>query len=119
MAAKKTTKKKMRTHLDVGSDPPVLVGGGGSSYIWVNMNQGQTTVPPNGVSPSTPSPHTKSNYACSKIINAPVRLFFNNGETPGKPGEEALEIPVGASRDLWYIRFAMPGEKGSRKKAKK
>ncbi len=116
---KKSAQKSRRTPLDVGSDPPVLVGGGGSSYIWVNLNQGQTMVPPNSVSPTAPSPHTKGNYSCSKISNAPVRLFFNNGVTPGKAGEEELPIPVGSSRDQWYIRFAMPGEKLRRKKAKK
>jgi hypothetical protein len=110
--------KKKRAKLDIGSDPPVLVGGGGSSYIWVNLGQGQTQVNPNSVSPMAPSPHTKGNYSCSKITNGPARLFFNNGVTPGKAGEVELPIPVGTPRDLWYIRFAVPGET-SRKKAKK
>jgi len=116
---KKAAKTTRRNKLDIGSDPPVLVGGGGSSYIWVNMNQGQTTVNPNSVSPTAPSPHTKGNYSCSKITNAPVRLFFNNGVTPGKAGEEELSIPVGTPRDQWYIRFAMPGENLRRRKSKK
>ena len=108
-----------RTKLDIGSDPPVLVGGGGSSYIWVNLGQGPTQVPPNSVSPTAPSPHSRDNYSCSKITNSPVRLFFNNGVTPGKAGEEELEIPVGTPRDQWYLRFAMPGEKARRRKSKK
>lgn len=112
------TKAKAR-NLSVGSDPPILIGGGGSSYIWVKFSENQTPQNPNGVSPNTPSPNTKSQYSLSKISNAPVRLFFNDGVTPGKPGEVELYIPVGTPRDQWYIRFAMPGEPGRRKAGKK
>lgn len=110
--------KRNNGKLDIGSDPPVLVGGGGSSYIWVNLGQGQTQVNPNSVSPGAPSPHTKGNYSCSKITNAPARLFFNNGLTPGAPGEQSLDIPP-AGRGTWYIRFAVPGAPAPKKAKKK
>ena len=113
--------KKRSAKLSIGSDPPVLIGGGGSSFIWVKFNENQTPQNPNGVSPNAPAPNTKSAYSLSKITSAPVRLFFNNGEIPGSPGEEELYIPVGPARDRWYIRFAMPGEKkrGVKKRGKK
>ena len=120
MATKKTSKKRVKTHLDIGSDPPVLVGGGSSSYIWTNLGQAPTQVPPDSVPPGAPSPHTRNSYSCSKITNSPVRLYFNNGVTPGPAGEVPLEIPAGSPRGQWYIRFARPGEKSlRRKKAKK
>jgi hypothetical protein len=116
---KKGAKASRRNKLDIGSDPPVLVGGGGSSFIWVNTNQGQTMINPNSVPATAPTPHTKSDYSLSKIINGPVRLYFNNGVTPGPAGEVPLQIPPGAPRDQWYIRFARPGEALRRKKANK
>ena len=119
MATKKKAAKKKagKGRLDIGSDPPILVGGGGSSYIWVKFSEGQTPVNPNGVSPTAPAPQTRSAYSCSKITNSPVRLFFNNGVTPGPAGEQRLDIPVGTPRDQWYVRFALPGGQ-RRKKAK-
>lgn len=107
---------KRRGSLSIGSDPPVLVGGGGSSLIWVNFNENQTGQNPNGVSANAPSPATKSKYSCSKITNAPVRLYFNDGTTPGAAGEVPLPI---ADTKKWYIRFAVPSPKRRRKKAKK
>ena len=102
--------------LSIGSDPPILVGGGGSSLIWVKFNENQTPQNPNGVSAGAPSPHTKSQYSLSKISNTPVRLYFNDGTTAGPAGEVPLPI---ADPKTWYIRFAVPGPKRSRKKTKK
>src|SRR5689334_19913253 len=109
-----TTKKSSK--LNIGSDPPVLIGGGGSSFIWVDFNEGQTGVNPNGVPANAPSPSTKSKYSCSKISNTPVRLYFNDGTTPGAAGEKPLSI---VNNKTWYIRFAVPGPPRRRKKAKK
>jgi hypothetical protein len=106
---------KKRARLDIGSDPPIIVGGGGSSLIWINFNENQTGVNPNGVSATAPSPTNKNKYSCSKITNVPVRLFFNDGSTPGPAGEQPLVI---ANNKRWYIRFAVPGPT-ARKKAKK
>ena len=119
MATKKKAAKRNGggAKLDIGSDPPILVGGGGSSLIWVDFNQNQTTIPP-GSAGNAPSPTTPSKYALSKILNQPAKLFFNNGTTPGKAGETPLIIPPG-NQGTWYIRFAKPGEGTSRKKARK
>ena len=97
MTTKKASKKKRKSHLDIGSDPPVLVGGGGSSYIWVNLNQGQTQVNPNtGVNPGAPTPHTPGNYNCSRITRTPPKLYFFDGTS-------GISLPI---KDLksWYIR---------------
>ena len=110
-----TTKKRGGAKLDIGSDPPVLVGGGGSSLVWVDFNQNQTQIPP-GSAGGAPSPTTPAKYGLSKILNQPAKLFFNDGKTPGKAGEKQLDI---VDQKLWYIRFAKPGEGASRKKAKK
>ncbi len=105
-----------RTKLAIGSDPPVLVGGGGSSLIWVNFNENQTGQNPNGVSANAPTPNTKSKYQCSKITSMPVRLYFNDGATPGPAGEKPLPI---VNNKTWYIRFDVPGPIKRRKKAAK
>jgi hypothetical protein len=115
---KKAAKKGGGARLDIGSDPPILVGGGGSSLIWVDFTQGQTQIPPNSADPGAPTPTNPAKYSLSKIINQPTKLFFNNGTTPGKAGETALVIPAG-NQKTWYIRFAKPGESRSSKKAKK
>jgi len=116
---KKAAKKKGPGKLDVGSDPPILVGGGGSSYIWVNFGEGQTPAPPHGLPPTAPTPHTPASYSVNKITNSPVRLYFNNGVTPGPAGEQPLDIGPGAARNQWYIRFAVPGPPKRRRKAAK
>ena len=103
--------------MDIGTDPPVLVGGGGSSLIWVNYDQHQTGVNPNGF-PGAPSPSTPSAYALTQIANGPVRLYFNDGTIPGKAGEQPLPIPI-AGRKSWYIRFEVPRTLKRRKKAKR
>ncbi|HXT62053.1 MAG TPA: hypothetical protein VN696_03360 [Pyrinomonadaceae bacterium] len=120
MPTKKKAAKKggNGARLDIGSDPPILIGGGGSSLIWVDFSQGQTQIPPNSANPGAPTPTNPAKYSLSKIMNQPAKLFFNNGTTPGKAGETALVIPA-ANQNTWYIRFAKPGEGASGKKAKK
>ena len=104
------------TKLDIGSDPPILIGGGGSSLVWVNFGQGQTPVKPKGLPANAPTPTNPDDYSLSKITNSPTRLFFNDGTTPGQPGEVPLPI---ANQKTWYIRFAKPGESRGARKAKK
>ena len=121
MATKKKSAKKgggglVKTQLDIGSDPPVLVGGGSSSLIWVNFNQNQMPVSPGSV--SGPSPSTKSAYSVNRVTNGPVRLYFNDGTVPGPAGEVRLDIPV-AGRQTWYIRFAVSGRIPRPKKSKR
>ena len=95
--------------LDIGTDPPVLVGGGGSAYIWVDLTQDQHPVNPQsddpgvGIKPGAPTPHTRGKYACSKVANGPVKLFFFNGVAG--TAEQPLDIPNGG-RNTWYVRLA-------------
>lgn len=117
MATKeKAAKRKGPGNLDVGSDPPILVGGGGSSLIWVNFAEGQTPVKPKGLPANAPTPMTKDDYSLSKIMSQPARLYFNDGTTMGPLGEKPLDI---ANQKTWYIRFAKPGESRGGKKARK
>jgi hypothetical protein len=107
MATKKTTKKRIKTHLDIGSDPPVLVGGGGSSYIWVNLNQAAMPVNPSsnnpstGINPGSPTPRTRANYTASRVTGGPTKVYFCDGVMP----EIELSIPV-LGRKTWYVRVA-------------
>jgi len=109
MATKKKSKgtsKKNGGKLDLG-DPPILVGGGGSSYLWVNLTQGQRPVNPSsnnpstGINPGSPTPKTRGNYSASRVTGSPTQVFFYDGVNP----EVQLDIPV-AGRKTWYIRFA-------------
>lgn len=105
-SAKKKAGKKRFGHLDIGSDPPVMVGGGGSSYIWTNLNQGSTPVNPSsnnpntGINPGAPTPHTRGDYTVQKVTGGPVRVYFFDGVNP----ERLLDIPPGGRR-TWYIRL--------------
>jgi hypothetical protein len=116
MAAKKTKKSKKsgRKAVLLDTDPPILVGGGGSTYLWVNLDQGETPVNPQldhagiGINPGAPKPQTRQNYVCSRVSRTPPKLFFHNGVSvnpDGSPVEVQLDIPV-AGRPYWYIRLA-------------
>ncbi len=105
MAAKKTSRKGRPNLLD--TDPPILVGGGGSTYLWVNLDQEERPVNPEsnnpntGVNPGAPTPMTRGSYTCSRVMRTPPRIFFSDGVNPEMP----LPIPV-AGRTTWYIRFS-------------
>lgn len=102
---KSSTKKGRKTRLVLG-DPPILVGGGGSSYLWVNLTQGQRPVNPSsnnpgtGINPGSPTPKTRGNYSASRVTGSPTQVFFYNGVNP----EVQLDIPI-AGRKTWYVRF--------------
>lgn len=102
---KKITSKKDRGKLELG-DPPILVGGGGSSYLWVNLDQDQRPVNPSlndpyiGINAGAPTPATRANYTCSRVSRTPPRIFFYDGVNAEMP----LAIPQ-AGRRFWYIRF--------------
>ncbi|MDX6559400.1 MAG: hypothetical protein QOF72_2449 [Blastocatellia bacterium] len=105
MATKKTSSKKKPNPL-LQTDPPILVGGGGSSYLWVNVDQDQRQVSPTsndpvtGINPGSPTPRTRASYTCSRVARTPPRIFFSDGVNPEVP----LNVPV-AGRKTWYIRF--------------
>jgi len=108
MATKKKTKgtKKNGGKLDLG-DPPILIGGGGSSYLWVHLAQEQRPVNPSldnpgiGIKPGAPKPNTRENYACSRILKTPSEIVFFDGVNT----LTTLNIPNGG-RNGWYIKFS-------------
>ena len=114
MATKKKSKKVRRKAFVMPTDPPILVGGGGSTYLWVHLDQGETPVNPQldhpgkGINPGAPVPQTRADYACSRVSRTAPKLFFHNGvavNPDGSPVEVPLDIPV-AGRPYWYIRMA-------------
>jgi hypothetical protein len=104
MATKKKSKGTKRNggKLTLG-DPPILVGGGGSAYIWVDLTQDQRPVNPSldnatiGIKPGAPKPDTRANYGCTRVNGAPARGFFFSG----KGNEQKLDITDAKS---WYIK---------------
>jgi hypothetical protein len=100
--SKSTSKKIRKPALDLG-DPPILVGGGGSAYLWVNLTQDQRPVNPSlddpniGIKPGAPRPRTRANYACTRVNGAPARVFFFSGTG----NEQQLNI---TDTKTWYIR---------------
>jgi hypothetical protein len=114
MAARKKSKTKTRKSFMLPSDPPVLIGGGGSTYVWIQLEQDERPVNPQldspgkGINPGAPMPASRGDYSCSRIGRTPPKLFFHNGVSlgpNGEPVEVQLDIPV-AGRPYWYIRFA-------------
>jgi len=107
MATKKKTKgpKKNGGKLDLG-DPPILIGGGGSSYVWVHLAQDQRPVNPSldnpgiGIKPGSPKPHTRANYICSRVKDSYSTITFNDGVNPLPT---ILNIPPGSTG--WSIKF--------------
>lgn len=109
MATKKkagSTRKKRgstkSTNL-VPGDPPIIVGGGGSAYIWVKLGHGQTPVNPSsdnpgiGIKPGAPRPTGRDLYSCSRITGGPASVFFYSGA--------GVELPLTIDNDqTWYIR---------------
>jgi hypothetical protein len=104
--AKKKSGTKRKPNL-VPGDPPILVGGGGSTYLWVNLNQDERPVNPSsnnpatGINPGSPTPTNRGDYTCSRIIRTPPQVYFYDGVNV----EVELNIPV-AGRRTWYVRVA-------------
>jgi len=82
--SKSTNKKSRNTKFIIG-DPPILVGGGGSAYLWVDLTQDQRPVNPSldnpsiGIKPGAPKPNTRANYACSRVTKAPTTITIYTG----------------------------------------
>ena len=80
--------KRPKGKLDIGSDPPIIVGGGGSTYIWIRLDQLATVVDPTvdnavtGIKPGAATPHTRSNYMCLRVRHIHARVVINNGIDP-------------------------------------
>jgi hypothetical protein len=104
--SKSTKKKGRKTRLALG-DPPILVGGGGSSYVWVHLAQDQRPVNPSldnpgiGVKPGAPKPDTRGNYICSRVKDTYSKITFYDGVNPQPT---ILTIPVAGSTG-WSVKF--------------
>jgi len=82
MASKKTSGKKAsrKTHL-LDTDPPILVGGGGSSFVWIRKDQLPKLVEPDSVPVRAPRPQTPALYYIFEVIpwSSVTALFSNCG----------------------------------------
>jgi hypothetical protein len=104
--------KKDKKDRLVPGDPPILVGGGGSSYVWLKDNQGRRRVDPRidddetGIKPGSPKPQTRTDYEwCSRVSTNPRFVYFHDGtslDAQGNPAETRLEIQ---DRKDWYVRI--------------
>lgn len=90
---KKTAKKGVKARkrgggkLDIGSDPPIIVGGGGSTWIWIKRSTNvqlfdPTNLPPPPFTPPDPAitPVHPEQYNLLYLGNFSVaNVHFNNG----------------------------------------
>lgn len=99
--SKSTSKKNRNPKLTIG-DPPILVGGGGSAYLWVDLYQDQRPVNPSsnnatiGIKPGAPTPTTRANYACSRVTKAPTTITVYTGSG----NEQSFAID---DAKTWYV----------------
>jgi hypothetical protein len=83
MAAKKTSRKRKPNLLD--TDPPILVGGGGSSFVWIRKDQIPKLVQPDDVPLRAPRPRTPGFYYIFEVRDSHVRVVVDDGTAPGPP----------------------------------
>ena len=87
MASKKTSGKKAsrKTHL-LDTDPPILVGGVGSSFVWIRKDQLPKLVEPDSVPVRAPRPQTPALYYIFEVKDSHVKVVVDDGNTaPGPP----------------------------------
>jgi hypothetical protein len=91
MATKKKTRKKPRGKRRlVGSDPPIMVGGGGSSFIWIAKDLDPQFFQPSEVPGGAPKPLSPDDYYCFRIQANIGKIVIDEGSGagPGKPVNE-------------------------------
>lgn len=98
MATKKRPSKKGKVRKNLlPTDPPILVGGGGSAYVWLRLDQLATLVDPtsddptSGIKPGAPTPRTRSAYVCYRLKHTHVKVTVNNGVDPDLPPVNAKD----------------------------
>jgi len=88
MATKKKPGKKTGKRKLVATDPPVMVGGGGSSFIWIAKDLDPQLFQPSEVPGGAPKPPTPDDYYCFRIQGNIGKLVIDegNGSGPGNKG---------------------------------
>jgi len=84
---KKSTKKASRKRGQLlDTDPPILVGGGGSSFVWIRKDQLPKLVAPGDVPARAPRPRTPDSYYIFEVKDSHVKVVVDDGNTgPGAP----------------------------------
>ena len=77
-----TEKKPRRKDTLDESNPPILVGGGGSTLIWINKTLNPTMVDPN-TQPN--GPLTPGDYYCWKVDQDVDSVVVKNGNGGSNP----------------------------------
>jgi len=62
-------------------DPPILVGGGGSSLVWIRKDQAPEPVDHNNY-PNCKKPKNPDNYYCYRVKDGHLQVTVNNGTDP-------------------------------------
>ena len=62
-------------------DPPILVGGGGSSLVWIRKDQAPQLVDHNEY-PNCKKPKNPDDYLCYRVKDSHLRVTVNNGVDP-------------------------------------
>ena len=79
------TKKKSRKKPLDGSDPPVMVGGGGSSFVWIAKDLDPQLFQPSEVPGGAPTPPSPDDYYCFRIQGNIGKLVIDDGNGSGPP----------------------------------
>ena len=65
-------------------DPPILVGGGGSSLIWIRKDQAPELVDHRNY-PDAKKPKTPDDYFCYRVKDKHLDVVVNNGVDASMP----------------------------------
>jgi hypothetical protein len=99
-ASKKSGRKRLARMLP--TDPPILVGGGGSTFIWIRKDLVPQLVDPTGVPSSAPQPHTPDQYYCFTCTAHNTRNITTDDGNSASPNPGA---PKGVNSRKHYVQF--------------
>jgi len=83
------TKKKSRKKPFASTDPPVMVGGGGSSFIWIAKDLDPQLFLPSEVPSGAPQPPVPDDYYCFRIQGNIGKVIIDEGLGSG-PGNKSV-----------------------------